>query len=486
MTRKILLLYFILTVGYVLNAYTQNATNLTSKQPNIIFILADDLGYGDLGCYGQQKIATPNIDKMANGGMKFTQFYAGCAVCAPSRCALMTGFHTGHGSIRGNKEMKPEGQFPMSASSTTFVQLLQKQGYHTAAFGKWGMGFIGTDGNPNRKGFDLFYGFNCQNLAHNYYPDHLWENETKINFPGNVNGQSDYSADIIHQQALKFIDKQQIGQPFFAYLPYTLPHGNLTVPHDTLYDYYATLFNDKPLDSNGKKAKIVSNKPFEPYPHAAYATMVSRLDKYVGEVLALLKTKGLDKNTLVIFSSDNGPHREDGNEPSYFNSNGNLRGIKRDLYEGGIREPFIVYWKGTVKPNTVNTSVAAIWDLFPTLLSVAKVENIPKTDGVSILPTILNPSVGIQHPYLYWELHENGGKQAIRMGNWKAVKLKVSVLAKSEMELYDLSIDPAETINVAAKYPFLVKQMEDLFIDAHKYDPNWPLLKYEVKDKVVF
>ena len=452
------------------------------KQPNIIFILADDLGYVDLGCYGQQKIATPNLDKMAAEGMRFTQFYAGDAVCAPSRCAFLTGMHTGHTSIRGNKGMKPEGQFPMAASSTTFVQLLQKQGYHTAAFGKWGLGFIGSDGDPNRKGFDLFYGYNCQTLAHNYYPDHLWENENKIPLPGNVNGRTDYSADLIHQQAIQYIGKQEPGQPFFAYLTYTLPHGDLTVPHDSVYEHYVTMFNDKPLVPSEGKPKKEGNKPFEPYPHAAYAAMVGRLDKYVGEILALLKDKKLDEHTLVLFSSDNGPHREDGNDPDYFNSNGSLKGIKRDLYEGGIREPLIAYWKGTVQPKTVNRTVAAMWDLFPTFLNVANDKNIPQTDGVSILPTLFKPSVVIKHPYLYWELHESGGKQAIRLGDWKAVKLQVSVLPNSPIELYNLAIDPAEQTNVAAKYPALVSQMEKLFREAHQSDANWPLLVSEGKE----
>ncbi len=472
---------FLIELGHTIS-YAQTPANASTKQPNIIFILADDLGYGDLGCYGQQKIATPNLDKMAEEGMRFTQFYAGTAVCAPSRCALMTGMHTGHGSIRGNKGVKPEGQFPMSASSVTFVQLLQKQGYHTAAFGKWGMGYIGTDGDPNRKGFDLFYGYNCQTLAHNYYPDHLWKNENKINFEGNVNGNTDYSGDNIHQQALQFIDKQQIGQPFFAYLPYTLPHGDLTIPHDSVYNHYVALFGDKPLSPKEGKPKKEGNKPFEPYPHAAYAAMVSRLDKYVGEVLALLKTKQLEQNTLVLFSSDNGPHKEDGNDPEYFNSNGNLKGIKRDLYEGGIREPLIAYWKGTVKPKTININVAAMWDLFPTFLSLANINDIPKTDGVSILSTLLKPSMKIKHPYLYWELHESGGKQAIRMGDWKAVKLQVSVLQNSPIELYNLANDPAEQTNVAANYPAMVTQMEQLFIEAHKSDSNWPLLLSEGKE----
>ena len=472
---------FLIGLGHSIS-YAQTPSNTSTKQPNIIFILADDLGYGDLGCYGQQKIATPNLDKMAEEGMRFTQFYAGTAVCAPSRCALMTGMHTGHTSIRGNKGTKPEGQFPMSASSVTFVQLLQKQGYHTGAFGKWGMGYIGTDGDPNRKGFDLFYGYNCQTLAHNYYPDHLWKNENKINFEGNVNGNTDYSGDNIHQQALQFIDKQNAGQPFFAYLPYTLPHGDLTIPHDSVYNHYVTLFGDKPLTPREGKPKKEGNKTFEPYPHAAYAAMVSRLDKYVGEILALLKSKQLEQNTLVLFSSDNGPHKEDGNDPDYFNSNGNLKGIKRDLYEGGIREPLIAYWKGTVKPKTVNSNVVAMWDLFPTFLSMANVKNIPSTDGVSILPAILKSTAAIKHPYLDWELHESGGKQAIRMGNWKAVKLQVSVLQNSPIELYNLTNDPAEQTNVAAKYPAVVTQMEQLFSEAHKPDSNWPLLLSEGKE----
>ncbi len=450
-----------------------------NKQPNIIFILSDDLGYGDLGCYGQQKIATPNLDKMAADGMRFTQFYAGTAVCAPSRCALLTGMHTGHGSVRGNKGMKPEGQFPMADSSITFVQLLQKQGYHTAAFGKWGLGYVTTEGAPSQKGFDIFYGYNCQTLAHNYYPDHLWENEIKVSLPGNVNGRTDYSADLIHQHALHFIKNQQPEKPFFAYLPYTLPHGDLTVPHDSLYNYYVALFNDKPLAPKEGKTVKEGNKPFEPYPHAAYAAMVSRLDNFVGEILSLLHNKGLEQNTLVLFSSDNGPHREDGNDPDYFNSNGGLKGIKRDLYEGGIREPMIAYWKGTIPAKTINNNVSAMWDLFPTFLSVAKTTKIPKTDGVSILPSLLKPSIQIKRRYLYWELHESGGKQAIRMGDWKAIKLQVSELQNSPIELYKLNEDRSESNNVASKFPAVVQQMEKLFTEAHQKNKNWPLLLLE-------
>jgi arylsulfatase A len=301
-----------------------------SQKPNIIVILADDMGYGDAGCYGQQKIATPHIDEMASQGMRFTQFYSGSAVCAPARTTLMLGRHTGHISIRGNRGMKPEGQFPLATTDTTFAMRLQKAGYTTAAFGKWSLGFIGTPGDPANKGFDDFYGYNCQTLAHNYYPDHLWSNTTRIEFPDNEKKHTNYSADLIHQQALNFLQRQTKDQPFFLYLPYTLPHADLTIPHDSVYNHYVQLFNEPALLQPAKPKD--PDKIFEPYPHAAYAAMVSRLDNYVGEIIQAVRQKGIEENTLVIFLSDNGPHREDGNDPTFFNSSGGLRGIKRDLY----------------------------------------------------------------------------------------------------------------------------------------------------------
>lgn len=441
------------------------------RRPNIIVILADDLGYGDVGCYGQQKIETPNIDRLARMGTRFTQFYSGTSVCAPARCSFMTGLHTGHTPVRGNMGMKPEGQYPLPDSSITFPMLLQKQGYHTAAFGKWGLGYITTSGDPNKKGFDEFYGYNCQSLAHNYYPDHLWNNHEKIDLSINLSSDSVYSADLIHSQAMKFLEEKQ-DKPFFLYLPYTIPHADVIVPHDSVYDYYVKKF--------GGKSELHADKAphFDPNPHAAFAAMVSRLDSYVGEIMNTLAAKGMEENTLLIFTSDNGPHRERGGDPVFFNSSGPNRGIKRDLYEGGIRVPFIAYRKGFTKAGSTFDQPVALWDLFPTFLEMAGRTTSKNIDGISILPALKGQKQKL-HNYLYWEFHENGGRQAIRMGNWKAVKLNVSTTDNPPIELYDLGKDPGEENNVAAANPAIVKKMQLLFKEAHRYNPVFPLLKTE-------
>ncbi len=453
------------------------ASNLSAQpKPNIIFILADDLGYGDIGCYGQQKIKTPNIDRLAKEGIRFSQFYSGSTVCAPARTTFMTGMHTGHTPIRGNKTLKPEGQVPLPDSTVTIATQLQKQGYHTAAFGKWSLGFITGSGDPQKKGFDHFFGYNCQTLAHDYYPDHLWEDHERIDFKNNPTERIVYSADLIHQKAMAYIRQQDSKKPFFLYLPYTLPHADLDVPHDSTYDYYVKAFDDQP-DAPPKSEK--PNTFYEPYRHAALAAMVSRLDKFVGEIVALIDKKGLAKNTLIIFTSDNGPHREDGNEPEFFNSSGGLRGIKRDLYEGGIREPFVARWRGTIKPGTQTEMSAALYDLYPTFLQLAK-GTVPKgLDGIS-LANALTGKPQKQHEYLYWELHESGGKQAIRMGKWKGVKPDVSTKENAPLELYDINTDPQEKNNIAAQHPDVTKQLEKIFQKAHVPNKDWKLLKTEM------
>ncbi|HUC80316.1 MAG TPA: arylsulfatase [Flavisolibacter sp.] len=444
------------------------------KKPNIIFILADDLGYGDIGSYGQQKIETPNLDRLAKMGVRFTQFYSGSTVCAPARSSFMTGQHTGHTPVRGNKTFKPEGQTPLHDSVVTIAMLLKKAGYKTAAFGKWSLGFITTSGDPQKKGFDEFYGYNCQSLAHNYYPDHLWQNHNRVDLSVNLKFDSVYSADLIHQQAMNFL-KAKHNQPFFLYLPYTLPHADVTVPHDEVYEYYKKKFNEQPVTL--PKRSENDRVHYDEYPHAAFAAMVSRLDKYVGEVMSLLKQKGMEENTLVIFTSDNGPHREKGGDPDFFNGNGGLRGIKRDLYEGGIRVPFIAYQKGLTKAGLVNHQPAALWDLYPSFLALAG-EAVPATvDGVSILP-MLKGQPQKAPAYFYWEFHEQGGKQAVRMGDWKGIKLNVSS-ATPTFELYNLKTDPKETTNVATDYPNIVAQIEALMKEAYVPNRDWPLLPGE-------
>lgn len=471
--NALLLWIIILLVSSITSLTAQ--TRATAKQPNIILIFADDLGYGDIGCYGQQKIETPNIDKLAKQGLRFTHFYSGSTVCAPSRASLMTGLHTGHTSVRGNKGFEPEGQTPLPDSIVTVANLLQKKGYSTAAFGKWGMGFITTTGDPNKKGFDQFFGYNCQSLAHNYYPDHLWNNHERIDLKVNLEKDSVYSADLIHQQAIRFLQSKH-SKPFFAYLPYTLPHGDVIVPHDSVYKYYIKKFNEKPLTE--RPANYTNKKrTFEPYPHAAFATMVSRLDKYVGDIMKTILDKGIADNTLIVFTSDNGPHRENGGDPEFFKSNGGLRGIKRDLYEGGIRVPFITYWKGTIQPGTSNR-VAALWDLHPTFLELAGMTSPAPADGISIVPTFMKKA-NKEHDYLYWEFHEQNGRQSVRWKNWKGVRLNVSTDAKPALELYNLNDDPSERNNVAEKYPDISAKLTDIIKRAHVYNKDWPLLASE-------
>lgn len=444
-------------------------------KPNIIFIFADDLGYGDVGCYGQQKIETPNIDRLAQKGMKFTQFYSGSTVCAPSRSSFLTGLHTGHTAVRGNVSYPPEGQTPLPDSVVTFANILQQNGYATAAFGKWGLGYITTSGDPNKKGFDKFYGYNCQSLAHNYYPDHLWNNHDRIDFAAK---DSIYSADIIHQQAMQYI-KSSGDKPFFIYLPYTIPHGEVIVPHDSTYYYYIKKFDEKPVTAK----RMYDGRPLGQYPHASFAAMVARLDKYVGEIVKLVEEKGIADNTLIIFTSDNGPHKEGGGDPEFFNSNGIYKGIKRDLYEGGIRVPFIAYWPGKIRSSVIDRP-AALWDMYPTFLQMAGVPVKKNIDGISLLPTLFQTGKQKQHEYFYWEFHENDGRQAVHWGKWKAVRLDVNKSQNPAMELYDLEKDPQEMTNVASQNPTVLKKMKQLFSKEHQYNADWPFLFSEINKKM--
>lgn len=455
---------FIITTS-CLGAYAQKET-----KPNIIFILADDLGYGDLGSYGQKLIQTPNLDKMAANGMRFTQFYSGAPVCAPSRTSLMTGLHTGHTPIRGNKAVKPEGQWPLPATSVTIAEVMKQAGYATGDFGKWGMGFINTSGDPLNQGFDEFFGYNCQSEAHSYHPDHLWNNSKRIDFPENPKKENMYAQDLIHEKGLSFIDQNK-GNPFFLYLSYILPHADLRVPdNDPVREMYKKKFNEvaipKPLKTN--------NYRFEPYPKATYAAMVTRLDTHVGQVLDKLKALGIDKNTLVIFSSDNGPHVEGGNDPAFFNSNGGFRGVKRDVYEGGFREPFIAFWPGTVKAGSTNNHIGAFWDMLPTFAELAQTPAPENIDGISIVKTLKGKTGQKKHSYLYWEFHELGGRQAVRMGKWKGVKLNVITNPDAKLELYNLDKDPAEKNNIATKNPKIVEKINQFMRDSHVENEVFP------------
>jgi arylsulfatase A-like enzyme len=432
------------------NAAIVSAHAALESRPNVLFILADDLGYGDLGCYGQKRIKTPNLDRLAAEGTRFTQAYAGTTVCAPSRCSLMTGKHTGHAIVRGNQS--PEA--PLMADELTIPQVFKAAGYSTSLIGKWGLGGDDTSGAPNRKGFDYFYGFPSQTAAHNYYPPFLMQNSEKIPLPGNEGGKKGtYAHDLFMEEANGFIRTMKEGTPFFLYLAVTIPHANneerpngMQVPSDSPY----------------------SNETW-PQTERNFAAMVTRLDTSVGQLLALLKELGMETNTLVLFTSDNGPHAEGGHNPAFFESSGGLRGIKRDLYEGGVRVPLIVRWPGKIKVGAVSDQVIAFWDWLPTFAAFTGQPQPKGVDGLSILPALLE-NRKLLHPPLYWEFHEGGFRRAARMGTWKGVSLDPG----QSLELYDLATDPAEKKNVAAKRQDIVRQIEDLMNREHVPDPKWP------------
>ena len=436
--------------------------------PNIIYILADDLGYGDLSCYGQQKFSTPNIDRMADRGIRFTRHYAGSTVCAPSRSVLMTGLHTGHTYIRGNREVKPEGQEPLPDSVVTLAEILKQAGYVTGAFGKWGLGFPGSEGAPLNQGFDHFFGYNCQRVAHRYYPAYLWEDGQKFFLEGNDwTEKVTYAPDVIQEQTLAFI-RENRDTAFFAFVPAIIPHAELVVPEDSIFQHYRGRYPEQPYEggpgADYGPEMVIGRYCSQEYPRATFASMVRRLDLYVGQIMDLLEELGIAGHTIIMFSSDNGPHHEGGADQDFFNSNGGLRGIKRDLYEGGIRVPFIVSWPDRIEPGRNSDHVSAFWDLFPTLAEIAG-EEIGETDGISLLPELLGEQQP-EHNCLYWEFHEQGGKQAVLRGKWKAVRLNVGEDPIGVPELYDLVEDPSEQHNVASGHPEVAGQLSKLMEEA--------------------
>jgi len=465
--KKVNFILFILTVLVATFACTnpkQKKVTLSEVEgkPNIIYILADDLGYGDLSCYGQTNFSTPNIDKLAENGMRFTQHYSGSTVCAPSRSALMTGQHTGHTFIRGNKEVQPEGQFPLEDKAVTMAEALKEVGYTTGAFGKWGLGSPGSEGDPNNQGFDEFYGYNCQRIGHHYYPYHMWHNQEKIMLEGNKGkGTGEYGPENIQQYALKFLEDNK-NKPFFMYYPSIIPHAELYAPEEYMAKYRGKFLPEKEY----KGVDDGENFRLGPYGsqkecHAAFAAMVDYLDMQVGEIVTKLKELGIYENTLIIFTSDNGPHQEGGANPDYFNSNGPLKGYKRDLYEGGIRVPMIATWEGKIKPGTETDHISAFWDVFPTVAEITGTQTPDNIDGISFLPTLLGEEQK-KHDYLYWEFHERGGRQAIRKGDWKLVVYNVLDPKKTKTELYNLAEDIGEENNIADQHPDLVKELVEL------------------------
>jgi len=467
------------------------------QKPNIIFILADDLGYGDLGCYGQDKIETPNIDALASQGMRFTQFYSGSPVSAPSRCVLFTGKHSGHAYIRGNDEMAErgnvwshqamydnpflEGQRPMPASIVIIPQLFKLSGYSTACIGKWGLGYPGSESTPNKMGFDFFYGYNCQRQAHTYYPPFLYRNErreylnNKIIPPGTLLDksadpldensykkftQNDFAPDLMFCEILSFIAKNK-KDPFLLMWTTTIPHVPLQAPQKWI-DYYKMKFGDE--------QPYLGRSGYYPvrYPHATYAAMISYLDEQIGLLVEYLKKNNLYDNTLIVFTSDNGPTFNGGSDSPWFRSAGPFKCEygwgKGSLHEGGIRVPFIASWPERIKPGFISNHVAAAWDIMSTFAEILNVN--VATDGISFLPELTGKKQAKIHDYLYWEYPENDGSIAIRMGRWKGLIENVKK-GNNQMQLFDLYADPAELFDIAKQYPDIVARLDEKIHQAH-------------------
>ena len=445
------------------------------RPPNIVYILADDLGYGDLSCYGQQHFDTPNIDRLAARGLRFTQHYSGSTVCAPSRSALLTGRHTGHTFVRGNKEVRPEGQWPLPDTTFTLAKMLADRGYVTGAFGKWGLGFPGSEGEPLRQGFDRFYGYNCQRMAHNYYPRYLWNDNLRDSLPDNAGtGTGTYAPERIHAAALQFLEDHR-DTTFFLFYPHVVPHAELAAP-DSLVTRFAEQFGPEEAYQGYDAGPDYRNGPYgsAPRPHATFAAMVTLLDRHVGEVVDRLEALGLTDNTLIIFTSDNGPHEEGGADPEFFDSNGPLRGGKRDLYEGGIRVPMIATLPGTV-PAGETDHVSAFWDVLPTLAGLIGTPVPESLDGVSFLPVLQGRAAEQPvHDHLYWEFHERGGRVAVRSGDWKGVRYDIFSDPGGPLELYDLSTDPGEAHNLAADHPAVVARLDSLLRVSRTPSPVFP------------
>lgn len=468
----------------------------SAEKPNIVFIVADDLGYNELGSYGQEKIQTPRLDELASEGMRFLRAYSGNAVCAPSRCVLMTGKHPGHAEVRNNRSVQPEGQAPISSAAVTLAEVLQAEGYATGAFGKWGLGPTYSEGDPNDQGFDRFFGYNCQAHAHSYYPETLWSDRNLYKLANNppVPGHAslpedadpsdpksydpfqgdDYAPDHINEQALAFIENNQ-DRPFFLYYPTIIPHVALHVPDDDLKPYLELGWNDPPFT----RAKGYGYTPHFT-PRAAYAAMITRLDTYVGRVLDLLKELELEENTIVVFTSDNGTtHLKLEVDYDFFESVSPLRGLKGSLYEGGVRVPLIVRWPGRVEPNSVSNAITGFEDWIPTLHELIDAESeLPNDlDGWSLAKEALGQD-NTDREFLYREFAGYGGQQAVWMGPWKGIR--VNMLRNNnpnplEIELYNLEDDPSESNNLAEERPEIVQQIAALMEREHEPSTRFPM-----------
>lgn len=435
-----------------------------SPGPNILVIQADDLGYGDLGVYGQARFGTPALDRLAREGIRFTQYYAGSAICAPSRAALMTGRHTGHTWIRGH------GDVPLRQQDTTIAEVLRMAGYRTAMIGKWGLGRPGTTGAPERQGFEYSFGFLDHNHAHRQYTDHLWRNGERIP----TDPEHDYVNDLFTREAASFIERDD-PRPFFLYLNYTVPHAELRAPEDAMRPYLGR-YPENPFTN--PKADAAASGPDETSlgfrsqqaPRAAYAAMITRMDRDIGRLVDLIDRGGAGARTLLLFVSDNGPHRAGGGDPAFFNSADGLRGGKGTLYEGGIRVPMIARWSGLIPPGQVSATVWAHWDLLPTLADLAHAQAPGNLDGVSMVGA-LRGEPGSGERFLYWELPGRGFHQAVRDGDWKALRTGL----RGDLELYNLARDPGEQHDVAAEHPEVVARMEQLLQTARTESPLWPV-----------
>ncbi len=480
-------------------ALTALAAGAQSK-PNILYIMCDDMGYGDLACYGQQYISTPNIDRLAAQGMRFTQAYAGSPVSAPSRATFMTGQHTGHTHVRGNKEYWNNGnlnmkygdnldyslvgQEPYDPDHIIIPEILKDNGYTTGMFGKWAGGYEGSVSTPDKRGIDEYYGFICQFQAHLYYPNFLNEYsrsagdtgvrrvtlEENIKYPmygDDYKKRPQYSADLIHQKALAWLDKQTADQPFLGIFTYTLPHAELAQPEDSILLAYKGKFCQEKTFAGSQGSRYNPTQ----YGHAEFAGMITRLDVQVGEIMAKLEEKGLADNTVIIFTSDNGPHEEGGADPDFFNRDGLLQGKKRSTYEGGIRIPFIVRWPGHVEAGTVNNHQLAFYDLMPTFCDIAGIDNYVERytnknltndyfDGISFYPTLTGEGEQKEHDHLYWEFAETN-MIAVRKGNWKLV------VKNGACKLFDLATDLHEDNDLSAQYPEVLRELKDIVKKEH-------------------
>ena len=455
---------------FSLPAQSTNSPPPAPRRPNIIFILADDLGYGDLGCYGQKKIGTPTLDRLASEGIRFTSFYAGSTVCAPSRAALMLGQHTGHLNLRGNE---PHGT--LLPGEVTVAEVLKQSGYRTGLIGKWGLADEGLPGVPQKKGFDEFVGYLNNVHAHDYFTDYLWRYDPpnaarpeafdgRMQFPENSGGRKgQYIPDLCTTAAVNFVRNNKPDQfnrhrPFFLCLNYTTPHAN-----------------NEEAQRSGNGMQVPTDAPYanEPWPQAEKnkAAMIARMDADIGKLATKLKELKIDDDTVIFFSSDNGPHQEGGVDPKFFQSAGLYRGLKRDLTDGGIRVPMIVRWPAKIKAGQVSDFVWAAWDFLPTAAEIAHTEPPKGLDGISVLPLLLGRMQTNRHEFLYWEFHEKGFQQAVRLDNWKAIRAQ----AGEKLELYDVKADPGEKQNVADKNPEIVKKIEELLKTARTRSDRWPI-----------